>query len=163
MRLIVRVEAKIEELGLVLPERSEPRPDFPTPFTRLRFRGNRIYVAGQGPRDADGTYGGPFGKVPSDVTLEQGREAARKAALSIVADLKRELGDLDRVTAWLMVSGFVNADPGYGKTTLVMNGFSDLILELFGEDVGQHARSSIGAAALPNNTPVIAAAELEFE
>jgi enamine deaminase RidA (YjgF/YER057c/UK114 family) len=159
----LRVEEKISELGLVLPERGEPSPDFPTPFTRLRVRGNRIYVSGQGPRDADGNYSGPFGKVPSDVTLEQGQEAARKAALAIIADLKRELGDLDRVTAWLMVSGFVNADPGYGKTTLVMNGFSDLILKLFGADAGQHARSSIGAAALPNNTPVIVAAEIEFE
>jgi enamine deaminase RidA (YjgF/YER057c/UK114 family) len=159
----MRVEERLSELGLALPERRESTSGFRTPFTRLRFRGNRIHISGQGPRDADGTYSGPFGSIPSEVTLEQGQEAARKAALAIIADLKRELGDLDRVTAWLMVSGFVNADSGYGMTTLVMNGFSDLILEVFGPDVGQHARSSIGAAALPNNTPVIVAAEVEFE
>lgn len=159
----MHVESRLSELGLILPAPAVPDPDFPTPFSRLRIRGNRIFVSGQGPRDQDGPYSGPFGKVPSEVTLEQGQEAARKAALAIIAALKRELGDLDRVTAWMMVSGFVNADPGYGKTTLVMNGFSDLILELFGPEVGAHARSSIGVAALPNNTPVIVAAELEFE
>jgi enamine deaminase RidA (YjgF/YER057c/UK114 family) len=159
----MRVEAKLEELGLELPPKSEPRPDFPTPFTRLRIRGNRIFVAGQGPKDADGGYAGPWGKVPSEVTLEQGQDAAQKVALAMLGDLKRELGDLDRISAWMMVHGYVNADPGYGKTTLVMNGFSDLILKLFEREVGDHARSSIGVAALPNNVPVIVAAELEFD
>jgi enamine deaminase RidA (YjgF/YER057c/UK114 family) len=158
----MRVEAKLDELGLVLPPKSVPRPDFPTPFTRLRISGNRIFVAGQGPKDPDGGYAGPWGKVPSEVSLEEGQLAARKVALAIIGDLQRELGDLDRITAWMMVSGFINADAGYGQTTLVMNGFSDLILELFDREVGDHARSSIGAAALPNNVPVIVAAELEF-
>jgi enamine deaminase RidA (YjgF/YER057c/UK114 family) len=159
----MQVEAKLEELRLALPPKSEPRPDFPTPFTRLRIRGNRIFVAGQGPKDADGGYAGPWGKVPSEVTLEQGQDAARKVALAMLGDLKRELGDIDRISAWMMVHGYVNADPGYGKTTLVMNGFSDLILKLFEQEIGDHARSSIGVAALPNNVPVIVAAELEFD
>lgn len=159
----MRVEARLEELGLVLPPKSELRPDFPTPFTRLRLRGNRIYIAGQGPKDPDGSYAGPWGKVPSEVSLEEAQGAAAKVALAMLGDLKRELGDLDRIAAWLMVSGFVNADTGYGKTTLVMNGFSNLILDLFDSEIGDHARSSIGAAALPNNVPVIVAAELEFE
>ena len=159
----MRVEAKMEEAGVVLPPASEPRPDFPTPFTRIRRHRNRIFVSGQGPRDADGGYGGPWGSVPSEVTLEDGQHAARKVAVAMLSDLSRELGDLDRITAWMMVSGFVNADPGYEKTTLVMNGFSDLILELFDPGIGEHARSSIGVAALPNNVPVIVAAELEYE
>jgi enamine deaminase RidA (YjgF/YER057c/UK114 family) len=159
----MRVEERVEQMGLVLPPKQEPRPDFPTPFTRVRLRGNRLFIAGQGPRDADGGYSGPWGKVPSEVSLEQAQEAARKIAISMIADLKRELGDLDRITAWMMVHGYVNADSGYGKTTLVMNGFSDLILGLFDREVGDHARSSIGVAALPNNVPVIIAAELEFE
>ncbi len=158
----MKVETRIAERGLILPPKSEPRPDFPTPFTRLRMRGNRIFIAGQGPRDANGGYAGPWGKVPSEVSLEQGQEAARKIALSMLGDLQRELGDLDRIAAWMMVHGYVNADSGYGKTTLVMNGFSDLILELFDREIGDHARSSIGVAALPNNVPVIIAAELEF-
>lgn len=159
----MRVEQRLEERGLTLPPASRGRPDFPTPFTRLRISGGRIFVSGQGPRDADGGYNGPTGKVPTDVTLEQGQEAARKVLLAMLGELQRELGDLDRITAWMMASGFVNAEPGYGQTTLVMNGFSDLLLELFDPDVGQHARSSIGVAALPNNVPVIVATELEFE
>jgi enamine deaminase RidA (YjgF/YER057c/UK114 family) len=159
----MRVEERLDARGLILPPKSEPRPDFPTPFSRLRISRNRIFVAGQGPKDPDGGYAGPWGKVPTDVTLEQGQEAARKIALTMLGDLKRELGDLDRITAWMMVHGYVNAEPGYKQTTLVMNGFSDLILELFDPEVGNHARSSIGVAALPNNVPVIIAAELEFE
>lgn len=159
----MRVEARLEDRGLTLPPPSPQRPDFPTPFTRLRVLRNRILVSGQGPRDADGGCAGPWGKIPSDVTAEQGQDAARKVLLAMLGDLKRELGDLDRISAWVMVSGFVNADPGYSQTTLVMNGFSDLLLELFEPDVGEHARSSIGVAALPNNVPVIVAAELEFE
>lgn len=159
----MKVESRVSERGLVLPPKSEPRPNFPTPFTRVRMSGNRLFIAGQGPRDADGGYAGPWGKVPSEVSLEQGQEAARKIALSMLGDLQRELGDLDRITAWMMVHGYVNADSGFGQTTLVMNGFSDLILELFDREIGDHARSSIGVAALPNNVPVIIAAELEFE
>ncbi len=80
----------------------------------------------------------------------------------MLASLKRELGDLDRVTAWLMVSGMVNAEAGYGQTTNVINGFSDLILELYGPDIGQHAHMAVGVAALPLNNAVIIAAEVEF-
>jgi enamine deaminase RidA (YjgF/YER057c/UK114 family) len=159
----MKVESRLTERGLVLPPKSEPRPDFPTPFTRVRMSRNRIFIAGQGPRDAEGGYAGPWGKVPSEVSLEQGQGAARKIALSMLGDLQRGLGDLDRITAWMMVHGYVNAEPGFGQTTLVMNGFSDLILELFDREIGDHARSSIGVAALPNNVPVIIAAELEFE
>lgn len=159
----MKVETRLEQMGLVLPAKPEPRPDFPMPFTKVRVRGNRIFIAGQAPEDADGGYAGPWGKVPSEVSLEEGQEAARKIALAMLRDLKNELGDLDRIRAWMMVHGYVNADPGYGKTTLVMNGFTNLILELFDPDVGNHARASIGVAALPNNVPVIIAAELEFE
>lgn len=157
------VEQRLEQRGLALPPASISKPDFPTPFSRLRISGRRIFVSGQGPRDADGGYAGPTGKVPTNVTLEQGQEAAGKVLLAMLGDLQRELGDLDRIAAWMMVSGFVNAEPEYRQTTLVMNGFSDLLLELFGPEVGQHARSSIGVAALPNNVPVIVAAELEFD
>ncbi len=159
----MKVEARLEERGLVLPPETPPRPDFPTPFTRVRMSRNRLFVAGQGPKDVDGSYAGPWGKVPSEVSLEQGQEAARKIALTMLGDLQRALGDLDRITAWMFVHGYVNADPGYEKTTLVMNGFSDLILELFDREVGDHARSSIGVAALPNNVPVIIAVELEYQ
>jgi len=125
------------------------------------MRGNRHYLAGHGPLAPDGSPLGPFGKVPTEVSLEAAQEAARSTALSMLASLKREIGDLDRVTAWLVVSGMVNAEPGYGQTTNVINGFSDLILELYGPDIGQHARTAIGVAALPLNNAVIIAAEVD--
>jgi hypothetical protein len=103
-----------------------------------------------------------FGKVPTEVPLEAAQQAARLAALSMLGSLKRVLGDLDRVTAWLMVHGMVNAEPGYGQTTNAINGFSDLILELYGPEVGQHARVAVGLAALPLNSAVVVAAEVEF-
>jgi hypothetical protein len=96
------------------------------------------------------------------VSLEEAQEAARNTALSMLASIKRELGDLDRVTAWLMVYGMVNAETGYPQTTNAINGFSDLILELYGSEVGQHARTAVGMATLPLNNAVVIAAEAEF-
>ena len=88
------------------------------------------------------------GKVGADVTPEQGYEAARLTALSVLASLQEELGDLDRVTGWVKLLGLVNCAPGFNATPGVINGFSDLVLELWG-DAGRHARSAIGAAELP--------------
>lgn len=158
----MRIEARLRERGLVLPDAPRVPPEFPLSFVWTRVRGNRAYVAGHGPLDPDGAPAGPFGKIPSEVSLEQGRQAARQTALAILGSLQRELGDLDRVTAWLMVHGMVNADPGYSQTTLVINGFSDLILELYGQDAGQHARFAVGVATLPLNNAVTIAAEVEI-
>jgi enamine deaminase RidA (YjgF/YER057c/UK114 family) len=106
----------------------------------------------------------PFGKVgSSDVTQEQGYQAARLATLSILGTLKRELGNLDRVIAWLMVSGFVNVAPNFTQTTAVINGCSELILELYGHEAGQHARTAMGVATTPYGVPVIIAAEVEID
>lgn len=93
--------------------------------------------------------------------MEEGYTAARLAGLSVLGSLKRELQDLDRVSAWLMVNGLVNVAPGFTETSAVINGFSDLVLELYGQDVGRHARTAIGAAMLPLNSPVIISAEVE--
>jgi enamine deaminase RidA (YjgF/YER057c/UK114 family) len=84
------------------------------------------------------------------------------AALAILSSLKNALADLDRVTAWLTVSGYINADPGYNQTTAVINPVSELILDLYGPDAGAHARTAIGVAALPLNLPVVIAAEIEI-
>ena len=158
----MQVEAKLQELGLELPAPMKVPPGFNIPFSWTRVRGNRVYISGQGPLESDGTYSGPFGKVPSEVSLEEAQWSARKAALSMLSSLKRELEDLDRVTAWLVINGMVNADPGYPQTTLAINGFSDLILELYGPKVGQHARTAVGMVALPANSPVVVAVEVEF-
>jgi len=156
----MHIENKLTDLGLVLPAPLAVPPEITVSFAWTRRRGARIYRhIAQRP---DGTPAGPFGKVPSAVSLDAAQEAARGAALAILASLKREVGDLERVAAWLMVTGLVNAAPGYPLTTNVINGFSDLILELYGPEVGQHARLAVGLAALPLNAAVTIAAEVEI-
>lgn len=158
----MRVEERLEALGLALPGEFKGSPGLSMPFSWVRLRGNRAYISGHGPEAPDGSLAGPFGKVGSDLTLEEGYQAARLTALSILGNLKRELGDLDRVTAWLRVFGMVNVAPGFNRTTAVINGFSDLIIELYGPEVGQHARAAVGMAALPFDIPVEIEAEVEI-
>jgi enamine deaminase RidA (YjgF/YER057c/UK114 family) len=159
----MRIEQKLEDLGLVLPEAAAPSAGIRTPFSWVRVRGNRAYIAGHGTRNADGSAGGPFGKVPTEVSLEEAQAAAKQVAVSILGSLKRALGDLDRVTAWLMVTGMVNAEPGYTQTTNVINGFSDFIIDLYGPEVGAHARTAVGYATLPLNSAVVIGAEVEID
>jgi enamine deaminase RidA (YjgF/YER057c/UK114 family) len=158
----VEVERRLQQLGLVLP----PAPTFPVgvniPFAWVRIRGNRAFASGHGALDANGTAAGPFGRVPDNVSLADAQRSARLAVLALLFSLKAALGDLDRVTAWLMVNGHVNAEPGFAQTTAVINPASDLILELYGPDAGAHGRTAIGVAALPLNLPVVIAAEVEI-
>jgi enamine deaminase RidA (YjgF/YER057c/UK114 family) len=156
----MHVEAKLEELGLALPEPTKLPPGVQASFAWVRAYGDRIYVSGHGPLAPDGTPSGPFGKVGQDVSAEQGYEAARSTALAILSSLKRELGDLDRVRAWLMVHGMVNAAPGFAQTTNVINGFSDLIVELYGPEAGTHARMAPGLMTLTLGLPVVIGAEV---
>lgn len=137
-------------------------PGLAIPFDWVRVRRGRAYVSGHGPVAADGTPAGPFGKVPSEVSLEAAQESARLTALAILAALKVALGDLDRIAAWSTVNGFVNADAGYAHTTLVLNPFSDLLLDVFGPEVGSHARTAIGVATVPLNLPLVVSAEVEL-
>jgi enamine deaminase RidA (YjgF/YER057c/UK114 family) len=161
--LLVRVEARLIQLGLVLPEPTQPPAGVRLPFAPVRVRGNRAFVAGHGPLNPDGTLAGPFGKVPSEVSPEQAYISARLVCLAILGSLKRAVGDLDRVSAWLRVFGMVNSDPNFNAQPGVINGCSDLILDLFGEETGQHARSAVGLAALPFNIPVEIEAEVELD
>jgi enamine deaminase RidA (YjgF/YER057c/UK114 family) len=158
----MQIEARLEALGLELPAAPKAPPGIKLSFAWTRKHGNRIYVSGHSAQAPDGSFPGPFGKVPTEVSLEAAQAAARFTALSMLASLKRELGDLDRVTAWLMVYGMVNAEPSYAQTTNAINGFSDLILELYGPEVGQHARIAVGMATLPLNNAVTIAAEVEY-
>ena len=146
----------------MLPEPLKVPPGVRVPFAWVRVRGNRAYVSGHGPQNADGSLGGPFGKVGAAVSPEQAYQSARLTGLSILGSLKRELGDLDRVTAWLRVFGMVNAAPGFNQTPGVINGFSDLILDLYGPEAGQHVRSAVGMAELPFDIPVEIEAEVEI-
>ncbi len=155
-----KVEAGLKELGLVLPEALKAPPGLVLPFPWVNVRGNRAFVSGHGPQDPDGSPSGPFGAIGESVSIEQGREVARKVGLSILGSLQRELGDLDRITGWCRVFGMVNCVTGFDKPSAVINGFSELILDVFGAEVGRHARSAVGVAGLPLNFPVEVEAEV---
>lgn len=157
-----RIEQRLRDLGLELPAEAKLPPGVTIPFQWVRVCGNRAYVSGHGALATDGSPLGPFGKVPSEVSLEDAQASAKAATLAMLASLQRAVGDLDTIAAWLMVHGNINADPGYAQSTLVMNPASDLLLEVFGPDVGAHARTAIGVAALPLNLPVVIAAEVEL-
>jgi enamine deaminase RidA (YjgF/YER057c/UK114 family) len=156
-------ERRIQELGLVLPAEFKSPTGVRYPFRWVRVRGNRAYVSGHLPMQADGTLGSVRGKVGREVTVEQAQEAAREAALSMLGSLRRELGSLDRITAWLRVFGMVNSAPGFHRQPSVINGFSDLVLELYGPERGAHARSAVGMAELPFDMPVEIEAEVEID
>lgn len=157
------VEAKLKALGLVLPSAPTPPPaGVRFPFVFVRVKGNRAYIAGHGPANPDGSLAGPFGKVGAQVTVDQAYQSARLVGLNILASLKREIGDLDRVAGWLRVFGMVNSAPGFNRQPSVINGFSDLILDLYGAERGAHARSAVGMAELPFDIPVEIEAEVEL-
>jgi enamine deaminase RidA (YjgF/YER057c/UK114 family) len=159
---MAQIEAKLDELGLVLPAPLQLPPGVTLPFPWVRVHGNRAFISGHGPQNADGSLATPLGKVGAEVSLEQGQVAARLVGLSILASLKRELGDLDRVTAWLKVLGMVNSAPGFNRQPNVINGFTDLIVTLYGPQRGRHARSAVGMAQLPFDIPVEIEAEVEI-
>ncbi len=156
-------EQRIIELGLALPAAPKLPPHITIPFEWVRIFGDRAFVSGHGALTDDGAPMGPFGRVPSEVPLEQAQASAKAAALAVLSAIRRAIGSLDRVRAWLMVNGFVNADVGYAQTTAVVNPFSEVILDVFGPDQGAHARTAIGVAALPLNLPVVMTAELTIE
>jgi enamine deaminase RidA (YjgF/YER057c/UK114 family) len=158
----VKIEAKLESLGLSLPEVFTPPAGTTLPFSWVRVRGNRAYISGHAPQNPDGSLAQPLGRVGAEVSQEEAYQAARLIALSMLGSLKRELGDLDRVTAWLRVHGMVNSAPGFTRQTAVINGFSDLIIELYGDEAGRHSRSAVGMAELPFGIPVEIEAEVEI-
>lgn len=145
---MARIEERLEALGLTLPAPLTP----PGTFQLVKVHGDLAYVAGHGPFDGSTLL--VEGMVGRDLTLDQGYEAARATALSILASLKAELGDLDRVTGWVRAVGYVHCAPGFNENAKVVNGFSDLIVELWGE-AGRHARSAPGQGPSPLNVPVI--------
>ncbi len=135
-------EAKLEELGIALPAVSAPVAN----YVNAVRTGKLIFLAGKGPRRDDGTY--ITGKVGKDLSVEEGYEAARLVGINQLAALKAEVGDLSKVKRVVKVLGMVNAGPEFTQHPQVMNGFSDLMVAVFGEK-GKHARSAVGMVSLP--------------
>jgi enamine deaminase RidA (YjgF/YER057c/UK114 family) len=131
------VDARLEELGITLPEVREPMGN----YVRAVRTGNLLFLSGNGPSQSRG-------KVGAEVSVEQAYEAARETGLNLLAAMKQELGSLDRVARVVKVFGMVNAAPDFGQQPQVINGCSDLFVEVFGE-AGRHARSAVGMGSLP--------------
>ncbi len=157
-----RIEERLRALGLTLPPPTRPPQGVVFPFQFVRLVGRRALISGHGPQSPDGSIAEPRGKVGRELTLEQGYAAARLTALSILGSLQRALGDLDRIAAWGRVFGMVNSAPGFNRQPGVINGFSDLILEIFGPEAGAHSRSAVGMAELPFDIPVEIEGEVEL-
>jgi hypothetical protein len=158
----MQVEAKLSEMGLVLPGPMIVPSGVRVLWRQVRVVGTRAVIAGHGPRAADGTPGSPGGKVGSELTAEQGYAAARSTALSVLGDLKREIGDLDRVESWVRVFGMVNSAPGFVGQAQVIDGFTDLMIGLFGEESAVCPRAVAGMAELPFGSPVIIEGEVQL-
>ena len=136
------VEERIAELGLELRIPGAPVAN----YVNAVKAGELVFMAGKGPRSGESSF--VTGKVGSDLTLDQGYEAARLAAIEQLSALKAEIGDLNRVVRIVKVLGMVNADPEFTDHSKVVNGFSDLMVEVFGER-GKHARAAVGMSSLP--------------
>lgn len=140
-------EARLRELGIELHAPGKPIAN----YVHVVRSGNLLFLAGKGPSDSSGNY--ITGKVGKDITQEQGQQAARLTAINQIAVLKAELGDLNKVKRIVKVLGMVNCEPDFKDHPAVINGFSDLMVEVFGEK-GKHARSAVGMCSLPRNMAV---------
>ena len=146
------VEEKIKELNITLPVPGEPIANY-VPTVRFSETKNSmlVYVSGTGPRKENGGY--VTGRLGEDMTIEEGYEAAKLTGVNILSSLKKEIGDLNKIKRFVKVIGMVNSTPDFYEQPSVINGFSDFIVEVFG-DRGKHARSAVGMVSLPSNIPV---------
>ena len=150
------VEQKLKDKGIVLTTPSQPVAN----YVNVVRVGNLLYLAGKGPTKADGTN--VTGKVGKDLTLEQGYQAARLTGINHLSVLKAELGNLNKVKRIVKVLGMVNCENSFTDHPKIINGYSDLMVEIFGEK-GKHARSAVGMGSLPNNIAVEVEVIVEVE
>jgi len=155
-------EERLNELGFSLPPPIILPEGLHLPFSFVNIRGNRAFISGHPRQSMEGAIDGPYGKLGRDLTMDQGKAASREIALSVLSNLKKEIGELSRVTGWCRVFGMVNSTQGFDEQHLVINGFSDLIIEVFGQGIGNHARSAIGVSGLPMNFAIEIEGELEI-
>jgi len=156
-------EERLAALGYVLPEPLKLPPGVILPFPWVRIVGSRAFISGHGPTNADGSLAKPLGKVGAEVSEAEAYLAARLTGLAILGSLKRELGSLERILCWSRVFGMVNSAPGFDRQPAVINGFTDLIVSVFGSERGMHARSAVGLAELPFRIPVEIEGEVELK
>ncbi len=149
-------EDRLSQLGYTLPHPPEPAGN----YLPANISGNQLWLAGVGARMADGSR--IAGKLGADLTVEQGYEAARWCALNLLSRMKAELGSLDRVERFVKVVGFINSSADFEGQAKVLDGASDLFVELYGES-GRHSRSAPGMAALPGNIAVIVECVVEIK
>ena len=141
------IDAQLQKLGITLPKVQPPMAS----YVNAVRTGNLVYLSGKGPTNAEGKF--MTGKVGVDLTIEEGKIAARNTGLNLLAALKAEIGDLNKVKRIVKVLGMVNCPSDFTQQPQVINGFSDLMVEVFGEK-GKHARSAVGMGSLPANIPV---------
>ncbi|MCY6382742.1 RidA family protein [Hoeflea prorocentri] len=153
-------EQRLKALDITLPAPLKLPPGMVLPFPWVNVRGDRAFISGHGPQETDGAPAGPFGALGESVSVEEGYASARKVGLSMLGSLQRELGSLNRITGWCHVHGMINCNSGFSDTPSVLNGFTDLIIEVFGEEIGRHSRTAVGVAGLPINFPVEVEAEV---
>lgn len=153
------VDERFHDLGLNLPA---PMQTASLPFDLARLDGQILYLSGHVPTDIDGKVAKPLGKVGAEVSPEDAYAAARAVALGLFASINQTVGSLDRVEGWLKLFGMVNVAPGFNAIPPVINGASDLILEVFGPEVGAHTRSAVGMAELPFGVPVEIEAQVKI-
>ncbi|MEJ1236959.1 RidA family protein [Chryseolinea sp. T2] len=144
----VDYDKKLKDLGIQLPTPSKPVAN----YVKAVRVGNLLFLSGHGPDHSDGSR--TIGKVGADLTIEQGYAAAKLTAEGLLATMKIELGDLNRVKRIVKVNGWVNCPPEFGDQPKVINGCSDLMVAVFGEKIGKHARAAMGAGSLPFNQAV---------
>lgn len=142
-------EDRLNALGLDLPPPTQLPNGLHLPFSFVNVRGDRLIFSGHPKNGMDGGIAGPFGVVGTDLTTDAAYAEARNVALTVFANMKAEIGELSRIAGWVRVFGMVTSAPGYTEQHLVVNGFSDLVIDVFGTEAGRHARSAIGVAGLP--------------
>jgi enamine deaminase RidA (YjgF/YER057c/UK114 family) len=138
-------EQRLQELGITLPESPTPVAN----YVQSVRSGNLVFLSGHGPVLAEGGY--VTGKVGVDLTIEEGYQAARLTGIGLLSSLKKEIGDLNKVRRIVKATGMVNAGPDFTQHPQVINGFSDLMVEVFGPELGKHARAAVGMSSLPIN------------
>lgn len=157
-----KIDRRLEELGITLPRPWALPSSVVIPASLIRVRGKRVMISGHVPTNVDGSLAEPLGRVGAEVSPEEAYEAARRSLLSILASLKAKIGDLDQIAAWVRICGMFVPAPGFVGFPQALNGASELIQDVFGPEIADHARMAMGVAALPFNAPLEIEGEAEM-